>query len=128
LRKQAEFSCCNRAKVAAFFFDDEGEFLGSGYNRPISKDHICDDTNCKVGLSACNNTIHAEEDAILLMDWYGVNVHTCIVTMQPCRYCTRLLIYIGVKEVIYLDDYRDHEPIAILKKAGIKVTKYDQSR
>lgn len=119
LYEYAKNSNCNRAKVAAEVYDQSGTLLSRGYNKPISDSNICDEFNCTLE-KPCNNTIHAEVDALEKAHNKG-QPYKIVVTLQPCRYCARLLVERGIKEVEYIESYRDNISIEIFNKAGIKV-------
>ena len=46
---------------------------------------------------------------------------TMYVTLEPCINCSKLIISAGIKEVYYLESYREHDGINLLEKNGIKV-------
>jgi dCMP deaminase len=46
-------------------------------------------------------------------------------TLSPCIPCSKVLIIAGIKEVIYLNEYRKKDGIDLLEKAGVKVRKME---
>jgi dCMP deaminase len=41
------------------------------------------------------------------------------VTLSPCEVCAKAIVNAGIKEVIYLERYRDTKGICILKESGV---------
>lgn len=73
---------------------------------------------------------HAEFNAILNTR-NGEKLNGCriYVTLFPCNECAKAIVQVGIKEVIYLSDKHADNIIyeaskQILKKAGVKITKY----
>jgi len=75
----------------------------------------------------CTRSLHAETNAIAFAARAGVSVEDCILycTMSPCINCAKVIVNSGIKELKYLEDYRDSAGLELLKKAGIKVTQLD---
>lgn len=71
-----------------------------------------------------SGTIHAENNALIKLDYNNPKDKKMYVTLSPCRHCCRLIVNADVKEVIYRDTYRDTSGFSILERAGIKVRKF----
>ena len=56
-------------------------------------------------------TVHAEQNAICDCAKRGVSCQgaTAYITHYPCIICTRLLLASGIKEIKYLEDYKNDE-------------------
>ena len=56
-------------------------------------------------------TVHAEQNAIADCAKRGVNCNESIayITHYPCINCAKLLLASGIKEIKYIDDYRNDE-------------------
>ena len=56
-------------------------------------------------------TIHAEQNAIADCAKRGVNCNESIayITHYPCINCAKLLLSSGIKEIKYIDDYKNDE-------------------
>tara|TARA_Y100001958_G_C21203193_1_gene529570 strand:+ start:870 stop:1295 length:426 start_codon:yes stop_codon:yes gene_type:complete len=56
-------------------------------------------------------TVHAEQNAICDCAKRGVSCEgaTAYITHYPCIICTRLLLASGIKEIKYLEDYKNDE-------------------
>tara|TARA_R110002126_G_scaffold75099_1_gene187036 strand:- start:1332 stop:1778 length:447 start_codon:yes stop_codon:yes gene_type:complete len=71
-------------------------------------------------------TVHAEQNAIVDCAKRGVSCDgaTAYVTHYPCLICTRLLIASGVKEIKYMEDYKNNNLVFRFCSLGdIKLTK-----
>ncbi len=56
-------------------------------------------------------TVHAEQNAIADCAKRGVSCNESIayITHYPCIHCCRLLLASGIKEIKYIDDYKNDE-------------------
>ena len=63
--------------------------------------------------------LHAEINALLKMDYHSPCDKTMYVTLSPCRMCAKTIINAGIKEVVYIEKYRDPSGIELLTSAGI---------
>ena len=119
-------------KVGAVIVNDEKKVVSIGYNGMPR--HIEDEDltwNKGEGLdSKYLYVCHAELNAILNAR-NGSSLANCTVyvTLFPCNECTKALIQVGIKEVVYLDDkYGDTVGVQASKKmlslAGIKYRQF----
>lgn len=94
--------------------------LGIGYNGSASGDSHCADIGCLFvenpiagsGASgkSCIRTIHAEMNAVLKCEARGSERDgwlTAYSSYQPCLNCTKALIQIGVRTIIWRKAYKD---------------------
>ena len=60
-------------------------------------------------------TVHAEQNAICDCAKRGVSCEgaTAYITHYPCIICTRLLLASGIKEIKYLEDYKNDDLVKI---------------
>lgn len=67
--------------------------------------------------------LHAESNAItkLAKSNNDSNGATLYVTDEPCIDCSKLIIQAGIKRVVFCREYRSHDGVELLKKAGIEV-------
>lgn len=72
-------------------------------------------------------TLHAEQNAILDAAKHGrkLDGSTIYVTHSPCPTCAKMIAGVGIKKVIYLNDYRDSSGLEYLKKLNIEIMKLD---
>ena len=72
-------------------------------------------------------TVHAEQNAITDCAKRGISCidATAYITHYPCINCSKILAASGIKNVIYLNDYRnDSISKEILNSASIRLSKY----
>ncbi len=140
-------STCLRSQVGAVIVKD-GRIVSTGYNGPVSgmppcvkPNSLIDDLDVKnpyfdtpVGKeysarrclgAGCTRSLHAETNAIAFAARAGVSVEGCVMycTMSPCINCAKVIVNSGIKELKYLEDYRDTSGLKLLKESGIKVEK-----
>lgn len=121
-QKAAERSTCTRLQVGCLVVKNK-QIISTGYNGSISGDEHCIDVGCKVIDGHCQRTIHAEMNAITQAARRGISLEGGViyVTHKPCLLCTKLIIQAGIKEIYYLDNYKNNEYAdELLKKARIK--------
>ena len=97
-------SSCKRLNVGCILVNDR-RVISSGYNGHLPglpHDSIVIDNH-----EQC--TIHAEQNAIADASKRGVSLNGCsaYITHYPCLICTKLLIASGIKEIKYLNDYKN---------------------
>lgn len=121
----AEMSHDNRAKVGACFVKD-GLILSHGWNGRISgEDNVCQDEN-NVTLPS---VMHAEENAILRAAKHGKSLldSTLYCTHTPCEPCARRIVSVGIKRLVYYQEYRDTSGVDFLRSRGVEVFAYPYS-
>lgn len=72
------------------------------------------------------NTIHAEQNAICFAARSNISIEdsTIYVTHFPCLNCAKLIIASGIKNVTYLNDYKNDEVVTkMFLESGICVKK-----
>ena len=136
----AQRSTCLRSQVGAVIVKDN-RVVSMGYNGPVSGMPACNQpdplqeillrsgalkplgTEC-MGPN-CTRSCHAETNAIAFAARAGVSVEGCTMycTMSPCINCAKVIVNSGIKEVKYLEEYRDTSGIELLVRAGLTVTR-----
>lgn len=107
----AELGTCPRRKVGALI-TAEGHSIGDGYNgAPPGEPHCGSrDGGCEMdGAGHCVTANHAEINAVIFA-WTPVwrAKDPCLYcTTLPCRRCFNMLIAVGIKRVVYAQEYRD---------------------
>ena len=102
----AERSSCHRLHVGCLLVKNN-RIISQGYNGHLP--------GCKHESIVRNNheqaTVHAEQNAICDCAKRGVSCEgaTAYVTHYPCIICCRLLLASGIKQIIYLEDYKNDE-------------------
>ena len=102
----AERSSCHRLHVGCLLVKNN-RIISQGYNGHLP--------GCKHESIVRNNheqaTVHAEQNAICDCAKRGVSCEgaTAYVTHYPCIICRRLLLASGIKQIRYLEDYKNDE-------------------
>jgi dCMP deaminase len=107
-------SSCSRRQVAAVIVKDR-RVISTGYNGTPRGLPNCNEGGCSrcasdvPSGSALGDCIccHAEENAITQAAYHGIAVagSSIYVTISPCLTCARMIINVGIREVIYEGDY-----------------------
>ena len=107
----AKKSHCIKRHVGAVL-TKETRIISIGYNGPPAGTHNCDDewpdNGCpRDSKGGCSLAIHAEQNALLYAVKNKTEVvgATLYVTLSPCLACSRIIYTMGVKKVIYCDQY-----------------------
>lgn len=101
-------STCNRKHVGCVLVDMNHHVISTGYNgSPPGKEH-CDDDNHEFSHGHCIRTVHAEANAIIQAAKSGGSVwgSVCFSTIIPCYDCAKMLITVGVVEVVFHGFYQ----------------------
>ena len=119
-------------QVGACIVDDDHKIVSVGYNgmpRGVSDDEI--PWGHGEGLdSKYLYVCHAEFNAILnTRNGSALNGCTLYVTLFPCNECAKAIVQVGIKEVVYKEDFHGDQVIyqasrKILSMAGVKVRPY----
>lgn len=120
LKVFAETSEAKRLKVSAMLVKN-GSILSIGINGtpPGWDTNECEDSE--------GNTQwfvrHAEQACLdrMLLSTETTKDAMMLITHSPCRLCSLRIIQSGIKEVVYLEEYRSTEGIDFLKDSGIMV-------
>lgn len=73
----------------------------------------------------CDNTIHAEANAIVFAARHGVATENAemFVTHAPCLVCARLIINAGIMGVMYSVEYRDPSGVDLLRSQAVALAR-----
>lgn len=100
-----------RTQVGACIVNKHKKIVGVGYNGfPIG----CSDVDFPWGHCGAKHetkypyVVHAELNAIL-NSTVDLTDSTIYLTLFPCCECAKAIIQSGIKEVVYVNDYRDEE-------------------
>lgn len=99
-------SSCHRLQVGCILVKDN-RIISQGYNGFLP--------GCTHKSIVRNNheqsTVHAEQNAICDCAKRGVNCNeaTAYITHYPCIICCKLLLASGIKEIKYIEDYKNDE-------------------
>ena len=116
-----ERSSCHRLQVGCLLVKDN-RIISQGYNGFLPgcphKSIVRDNHE--------QSTVHAEQNAICDCAKRGVNCNGSIayITHYPCIICCKLLLASGIKEIKYIDDYKNDELVEeYCKQLDIKIIK-----
>lgn len=118
---------CERLRVGAVIARDS-RIISTGYNGAPSGlehcHHTVDEIKARRG---CDNTIHAEQNAIAAAARFGASTDGAqlYVTHMPCLQCAKAIINSGIDYVWYSMDYRITDGVDLLVRAGIPAMKLD---
>ena len=114
-------SACERLQVGCLLVKDN-RIISAGYNGFLP--------GCPHNSIVRNNheqaTIHAEQNALADCAKRGVSClnATAYITHYPCIICCRLLLAGEIKEIKYIEDYKNDELVDVFcKQCDVKVTK-----
>ena len=117
----AERSSCERLHVGCLLVKDN-RIISQGYNGHLPgapHESIVKNNHEQA-------TVHAEQNAICDCAKRGVSCRDSIayVTHYPCIICTRLLLAAGIKEIKYLEDYKNDNLVKhFSEQLNVKLTK-----
>jgi dCMP deaminase len=118
----SEMSYATRKKVGCCIVKDNN-IISFGWNgMPRGFPNECE--NGDITNSECT---HAEMNAfskLLANGNQSILGSTLYLTLSPCYECSKIIIASGIKEVIYLEEYRINEPIDFLIASGIDVYQF----
>ena len=117
----ATLSKATNLKVGCCFITKNDIIVGGVNGLPTLLSNECEED----GITK-PETIHAELNGILKAAKEGIILigSTLYVTHSPCRACASMLIQVGVKNVVYGEEFRDTIGISVLKNAGVDIRKY----
>ena len=115
---------CARGQVGAILVLDN-RIVANSYNGSLPGAKHCDH-NCNIS-KPCEKTLHAEQNLIAFCAKNGIPTENTklYITLAPCKTCAKNLIQAGINEVVYLEEFRDHEGLDMLAKFGVKIRKYE---
>jgi dCMP deaminase len=105
----ASRSSCERLNVGCLLIKDN-RIISQGYNGFLPgcphKSHVVNNHEMA--------TIHAEQNTIVDCAKRGVSCYECdaYITHYPCLNCTKLLLAAGIKNIFYINDYKNDELVA----------------
>lgn len=111
----------SKHKVGAIIINgDNTQVLSIGYNGD-QKGGSNNRDSLEVGQSGF---IHAEDNALIKLDYNNPYYKKMYVTLSPCTMCAKKIVNARIDEVIYLERYEQSNGIDILIDAGITVRRY----
>lgn len=121
----AENSYCSRRQVGALLVKNR-MIISDGFNgTPTGFPNKCEENNVTFPY-----VLHAEANAITKVAKSNNSSEgaTLYVTASPCIECAKLIIQSGVKRVVYAEEYRLTDGLALLRQAGIEVVQVSDQK
>jgi len=110
-----------RHKVGAIVVtDDNTQVLSVGYNGDHRGGPNCVEST-EPGMSGF---LHADINCLIKCDFNNPKKKRMYLTLSPCRQCAKAIINGGIREVVYLEEYRDTSGINLLRESGITVRRH----
>lgn len=132
----AKRSTCIRRQVGAILVKDR-IILSTGYNGAVKGLPHCKDSGCLREKNNISNGmrhelcsgLHAEQNAILFSSKMGKILEGAVLysTNYPCSICAKMLIQVGIKKIVYLDDYPDDLSKKLFSFTNIEIVKFSKS-
>jgi len=117
-----------RKAVGAVLVTEHGVTL-TGYNGTATgADNACETIDPETGEYITKpEVIHAELNCVLKAAKEGISVDgsTIYVTLSPCAPCAAMLVQVGIRELVFMESYRDKQGVFDLLNAGVKVRQYE---
>ena len=118
-REWSKLSHCTRKKVGSIIVKN-GMIISDGYNgTPSGFLNDCEDENGQTHWYV----LHAEANAISKVARSTNNAQdsTLYLTLSPCKDCSKMILQVGIKRVVFARQYKDGAGITLLQEAGIRV-------
>jgi dCMP deaminase len=101
----------NFVKIASFGYN--GSYAGASIN-PITG---TEEDSLEPGESGF---IHAEVNMIAKFRERDPENYIVLLTLSPCKMCTKILVNSGFKWVFWIEDYREQAHLSIFDECGVK--------
>jgi len=98
------------SKIASFGYN--GSYSGAGTNDVTGTE----EDSLTPGESGF---IHAEVNMIAKFKEYDPQNYIIMLTLSPCKMCTKILVNAGFKHVYWMQDYRDMDHLKIFEDCGV---------
>jgi len=118
-----ELSNSSTTKVACMALrKDFSKIASFGYNGSYSGAGINEDTGTEEEslIPGESGFIHAEVNMIAKFKEYDPENYVILLTLSPCKMCTKILVNAGFKYVYWIDEYRDTDHLKIFGQCGVK--------
>ena len=97
-------------KIASFGYN--GSYMGAPIN-PITN------TEEESLIPGESGFIHAEVNMIAKFREYDPENYIILLTLSPCKMCTKILVNSGFRHVYWVEDYREKDHLLIFDECGI---------
>ena len=107
----------NFTKIASFGYN--GSYAGA----PINPLTGTEEDSLEPG---CSGFIHAEVNMIAKFRERNPEDYIVLLTLSPCKMCTKILVNSGFKWVFWIEDYREQDHLSIFDECGIGYGNIDE--
>jgi dCMP deaminase len=97
-------------KIASFGYN--GSYMGAPIN-PITN------TEEESLIPGESGFIHAEVNMIAKFREYDPENYIILLTLSPCKMCTKILVNSGFRHVYWVEEYREKDHLSIFDECGI---------
>ena len=97
-------------KIASFGYN--GSYMGAPIN-PLTN------TEEESLVPGESGFIHAEVNMIAKFREYDPENYIILLTLSPCKMCTKILVNSGFRHVYWVEDYREKDHLSIFDECGI---------
>lgn len=113
-------SSCMKTAVGAVLVRDN-RIIACGYNGVLSKEQHSKGMDDQ----GVTYTVHAEVNIIAFCAKYGIPTSGTVLytTLSPCEKCAEIIIQADIREVYYIDEYRDDTGLKKLRENDILIGK-----
>jgi dCMP deaminase len=125
----SKLSHCERKKVGALIVK-ERMIISDGFNgTPTGMENKCEEWSEMEKEDITKwYVLHAEANAILKV---ASSNHSCrdatlYLTMSPCKECSKLIHQAGIKRLVYINRYKQHEGLDFLEQAGVELVQISE--
>ena len=118
----SELSVASTLKVGCMALKKDFSKIASfGYNGSYSGADINEDTGTEEDSLTPGDSgfIHAEMNMIAKFKENDPEKYIVLLTLSPCKMCTKILINAGFKHVYWIQEYRETDHLTIFSKCGI---------
>ena len=100
---------------------DFSKIASFGYNGSYSGAEINTDTGTEEDSLTPGESgfIHAEVNMIAKFQEYDPQNYIILLTLSPCKMCTKILVNAGFKHVYWMQDYRDTDHLQIFNECNV---------
>lgn len=124
VKQIANLSTATTVKVGCMALRNDFSRIASfGYNGSFKGDTIKEETGTEEESldPGCSGFIHAEINMIAKFQEKDPENYVVLLTLSPCKMCSKVLINSGFKHVYWIDDYRDQSHFGMFKTAGVTI-------
>jgi dCMP deaminase len=111
-------SSCHKKSVGAALVRDN-RVIATGYNGVLPKEKH----SMGLDVNGVTHTVHAEVNIIAFCAKNGISTEgtTLYTTLSPCEKCAEIIIQSGIKQVLYIEEYRDDKGLIKLRENDILI-------